>query len=273
MHGQELAATESAIEPVLLHPEEPSSFEESWLCHFNRHVVGQELAKKTLVRMLLDASHSWRSKKFPIKPAGAILLLGPSGTGKNELVRALALGLCGEKDALTRIDCGNYSEAHNVSNIVGTTKGYIGYDQDPEITQWEIDKYGYMHEQHAPTLATAYADIQRRLSGIGRQIKKATGASKSALELQRIDLVAKKRALDDKHVYKPGTYRGILLFDEAEKAHKNFYRLHYTMLDEAYLKLNSSPSDSMNPVLLHNTVICYTANIAAEKISALMSGQ
>jgi len=273
MSGQEKDVPKYMGEPVLLHPEEPSLFEAKWLRYFNQHVVGQEFAKNAIVHMLLGASSSWRSRKFPAKPAGAMLLLGPSGTGKNELVRALALGLCGGKDALLRIDSGNYSDAHNVSNIIGTTKGYLGYDHNPEITQWEIDKHGYLYEQHNPALVETYTNIQRHLSRVDRKLKKAQSFEKIEFEQQRVDLLKKKEKFDKECGYKPGTYRAIVLFDEAEKAHKTFYRLHYPMLDEAYLKLNSPPSDGINPVLLHNAIICYTANIAAEKISALMSGR
>jgi ATP-dependent Clp protease ATP-binding subunit ClpC len=71
----------------------------------------------------------------PRRPSGSFIFLGPSGTGKTELSKALAEFLFGTQDALISFDMSEYMEKHAVSKLVGAPPGYVGYDEGGELTK------------------------------------------------------------------------------------------------------------------------------------------
>ena len=64
------------------------------------------------------------------RPIGSFLFVGPTGVGKTELAKQLALDMFGTKDAIIRLDMSEYSDRTAVSKIIGTTAGYVGYDDN-----------------------------------------------------------------------------------------------------------------------------------------------
>ncbi len=64
------------------------------------------------------------------RPIGSFLFVGPTGVGKTELAKQLALDLFGSKDAIIRLDMSEYSDRTAVSKLIGTTAGYVGYDDN-----------------------------------------------------------------------------------------------------------------------------------------------
>jgi ATP-dependent Clp protease ATP-binding subunit ClpB len=71
----------------------------------------------------------------PDRPIGSFLFLGPTGVGKTELARALALFMFDSVDAMIRIDMSEYMEKHAVSRLVGAPPGYVGYDEGGQLTE------------------------------------------------------------------------------------------------------------------------------------------
>ena len=71
----------------------------------------------------------------PNRPTGSFLFLGPTGTGKTELAKALADFLFDDERAIVRIDMSEYSEKHSVSRLVGAPPGYVGYDEGGQLTE------------------------------------------------------------------------------------------------------------------------------------------
>ena len=71
----------------------------------------------------------------PEKPIGSFIFIGPTGVGKTELTRALALELFGSKDAVIRLDMSEYMEKHSVSKLIGSPPGYVGYDEGGILTE------------------------------------------------------------------------------------------------------------------------------------------
>lgn len=67
--------------------------------------------------------------KDPKRPIGSFLFLGPTGVGKTELARALAVALFGDETAMIRLDMSEYMEKHTVSRLVGAPPGYVGYEK------------------------------------------------------------------------------------------------------------------------------------------------
>ena len=97
------------------------------------HVVGQRQATDVLANAVLRSRAGLQS---PTRPRGTFFLLGPTGVGKSETAKALALELFGDdKDALIRLDMSEFAEKHTVSKLIGAPPGYIGFDQGGQLTE------------------------------------------------------------------------------------------------------------------------------------------
>jgi ATP-dependent Clp protease ATP-binding subunit ClpB len=71
----------------------------------------------------------------PNRPIGSFLFLGPTGVGKTELARSLAMFLFDDDQAMTRIDMSEYMEKHSVARLIGAPPGYVGYDEGGQLTE------------------------------------------------------------------------------------------------------------------------------------------
>ena len=98
----------------------------------HERVVGQNEA----VMKISNAIRLSRSGlKDPKRPIGTFFFLGPTGVGKTELAKTLANILFNDEDALIRIDMSEFMEKASVSRLVGTTAGYIGYEEGGQLTE------------------------------------------------------------------------------------------------------------------------------------------
>ncbi len=95
-------------------------------------VVGQEEAIKKLTRAI---QRTRVGLKDPKKPIGSFIFLGPTGVGKTELAKVLAMYLFDKEDALVRIDMSEYMEKFSVSRLVGAPPGYVGYEEGGQLTE------------------------------------------------------------------------------------------------------------------------------------------
>jgi ATP-dependent Clp protease ATP-binding subunit ClpC len=95
-------------------------------------VIGQDEAVKAVARAIRRARSGLKDPKRPI---GSFIFLGPTGTGKTHLARALAEALFGDEDAMVRIDMSEYMERHTTSRLVGAPPGYVGYDEGGQLTE------------------------------------------------------------------------------------------------------------------------------------------
>ncbi|MBD3948007.1 ATP-dependent chaperone ClpB [Nocardioides ganghwensis] len=100
-------------------------------------VIGQRLiGQAEAVTAVSDAVRRSRAGiSDPNRPTGSFLFLGPTGTGKTELAKALADFLFDDERAIVRIDMSEYSEKHSVSRLVGAPPGYVGYDEGGQLTE------------------------------------------------------------------------------------------------------------------------------------------
>ena len=98
----------------------------------HERVVGQDQA----VRALADAVRRGRAGlSDPNRPIGSFIFLGPTGVGKTELARALALFLFDSEQAMVRLDMSEYMERHAVARLVGAPPGYVGHDEGGQLTE------------------------------------------------------------------------------------------------------------------------------------------
>ncbi|GGD08203.1 ATP-dependent chaperone ClpB [Nocardioides daphniae] len=100
-------------------------------------VIGERLiGQAEAVNAVSDAVRRSRAGiADPNRPTGSFLFLGPTGTGKTELAKALADFLFDDERAIIRIDMSEYSEKHSVSRLVGAPPGYVGYDEGGQLTE------------------------------------------------------------------------------------------------------------------------------------------
>ena len=159
----------------------------------HKRVIGQDEAVVAVSKAVRRAR---AGLKDPKRPIGSFLFLGPTGVGKTELARALAVALFGDETAMIRLDMSEYMEKHTVSRLVGAPPGYVGYEEGGQLT-----------------------DAVRR---------------------------------------KPYS---VILLDEVEKAHGDFFNILLQVLDDG--RLTDSQGRTVD---FRNTVIIMTSNLGAKAL-------
>ncbi|MDU6767695.1 MAG: ATP-dependent Clp protease ATP-binding subunit [Veillonella sp.] len=159
----------------------------------HKRVIGQDEAVVAVSKAVRRARAGLKDHKRPI---GSFLFLGPTGVGKTELARALAVALFGDETAMIRLDMSEYMEKHTVSRLVGAPPGYVGYEEGGQLT-----------------------DAVRR---------------------------------------KPYS---VILLDEVEKAHADFFNILLQVLDDG--RLTDSQGRTVD---FRNTVIIMTSNLGAKAL-------
>ena len=100
--------------------------------NLGKRVIGQAQAKKRVAKDLIAGRAGLTKEKAPRLVA---VFPGPTGVGKTEVAKALAENLMGSEDNLVRIDMSKYKEQHSVSGLIGAPPGYVGHDQEGELTK------------------------------------------------------------------------------------------------------------------------------------------
>ncbi|MBP7508600.1 MAG: ATP-dependent Clp protease ATP-binding subunit [Prolixibacteraceae bacterium] len=97
----------------------------------NKRIIGQEGAVKKVVKVIKILKAGMRDSN---KPSGVFLFTGQTGVGKTELAKAIAESLFGSENALIRFDMSEFMEQHSVSKLVGSPPGYVGYEEEGQLT-------------------------------------------------------------------------------------------------------------------------------------------
>lgn len=100
--------------------------------HLHQRVVGQDEAVTAVANAVI---RSRSGLKDPQKPIGSFIFMGPTGVGKTELARTLAVFLFDDEHNMIRIDMSEYMEKHTVSRLIGAPPGYVGYDEGGQLTE------------------------------------------------------------------------------------------------------------------------------------------
>ncbi|MGT2721380.1 AAA family ATPase [Streptococcus porcinus] len=104
------------------------------------HVIGQDQAVSAVARAIRRNRAGFDDGNRPI---GSFLFVGPTGVGKTELAKQLALDMFGSKESIIRLDMSEYSDRTAVSKLIGTTAGYVGYDDNKNTLTEKVRRNPY----------------------------------------------------------------------------------------------------------------------------------
>jgi len=120
----------------------------------NKEIIGQDSAIKVLVNTIKRSYLDLGDRQN--KPKCSLLFLGPTGVGKTQTAKSLALHLLSDKEFL-RVDMSDYSEKHNVSRLIGSPPGYIGYGDPGILTK---------HIKNNPNSVIVFDEIEKAHSDV-----------------------------------------------------------------------------------------------------------
>ena len=104
-----------------------------------KHVIGQDEAVTAVSKVVKRARAGISS---PNRPLGSFMFLGPTGVGKTELAKVLAREVFGDEKAMIRVDMSEFGEKFNVSKLIGSPAGYVGFEEGGNLTE-QIRKKPY----------------------------------------------------------------------------------------------------------------------------------
>ncbi|MEK7647193.1 MAG: AAA family ATPase [Patescibacteria group bacterium] len=226
----------------------------------DRYITGQERAKKKVLEILLRRDVGVNASD---KPLGIIALFGPSGVGKTELIKTLARIWFDDPLALTLIEGQNFQERHELSALVGSPPGYVGYDDPKDVknrgpallSQAKIDKPGRQ------ALSAKVDKLEQKVTALEKSTVKVDAVAGGFVESQVIAL--RQEIVEIKSLFRDGI-PSIVLFDEAEKMHPHVLQILLSILNEGRATLlNGEITD------FTKTVVCLTGNVAHEALSKM----
>jgi len=110
--------------------------ESNKLLEMNKELSGKVIGQDEAITKLVKAIQRTRvGLKDPKKPIGTFIFLGPTGVGKTELAKVLALYLFDKPENLIRVDMSEYMEKFSISRLVGAPPGYVGYEEGGQLTE------------------------------------------------------------------------------------------------------------------------------------------
>ena len=141
----------------------------------SKQVVGQGNAISSIARALRRSRADLRN---PARPIGSFIFLGPTGVGKTLLAKSLAEFIFGDPDALITVDMSEYMEKFNVSRLVGSPPGYVGYGDGGELTEpvrrrpYSVVLFDEIEKAHPDVMHTLLQILEegRITDSLGRKI-------------------------------------------------------------------------------------------------------
>lgn len=124
---------------IPLNPSLLGEYSASLLKGLRARLVGQQAAIDAVIQAFQICNSGLASTD---RPLGSFLFLGPTGTGKTRLVEALAEIFFGDRRAMLKVDCGEFSHSHEIARLTGSPPGYLGHqDTLPYLSQENISKF------------------------------------------------------------------------------------------------------------------------------------
>jgi len=138
-------------------------------------IIGQDDAVDALCKVIKRSRTGVSSSK---KPIGSFMFIGPTGVGKTETVKSLANYYFGSEDSIIRIDMSEYQEKFNVSKLIGSPPGYVGYESGGQLTEqvrrkpYSVVLFDEVEKAHPDTFNTLLQvlDEGRLTDSLGRTV-------------------------------------------------------------------------------------------------------
>ena len=141
---------------VMLDPDQKSPRAQEFEEKLAARIVGQERAVRRmsgLYQIFLAGMNP------PNRPVGTMLFLGPTGSGKTRVVEAAAEVLCGDPNAVIKIDCAEFQHSHEIAKLIGSPPGYLGHrETSPMLTQENLDRY---HTEEVKLSLVLFDEIEK----------------------------------------------------------------------------------------------------------------
>jgi ATP-dependent Clp protease ATP-binding subunit ClpA len=103
-----------------------------------KNIIAQERAIHHVIKAYVPTTVGMQRAN---RPLGVFLFCGPTGVGKSELVKQFAKFKLGHTTSLTKIDCNEFGESHEVMKLLGAPPSYVGYNDEPRLSQNKINQY------------------------------------------------------------------------------------------------------------------------------------
>lgn len=130
-HIQEIIEKKTRIPVGKLQEDDQSKMKHLYTNLANK-VIGQQEAVEKVTKAIRRSRAGLKSKNRPI---GSFLFVGPTGVGKTELSKSLAIELFGTEESMIRLDMSEYMEKHSISKIIGSPPGYVGHEEAGQLTE------------------------------------------------------------------------------------------------------------------------------------------
>lgn len=106
------------------------------LINLDKELIGKVIGQnEAVIKLAKSIKRNRLGIKDPNRPIGSFIFLGSTGVGKTHLAKQLAKEMFGSEDSLIRVDMSEYQEKHSISKMIGTTAGYVGYDDGGQLTE------------------------------------------------------------------------------------------------------------------------------------------
>src|SRR5262245_36001901 len=302
--GQKRKASVSELNDLpILDPEIPGREERLLYENYRQHFVGQDHGLRHLVRSIMLANSLKGQGRATDKPAAVFFAFGTTGSGKTLLAEITAKLFFDDPKGMTKIHCGEFQLKHEIASVTGAPPGYVGYEDEPLITQEKLDRFGFAASQKDP-LARRYLRLQaeidriferlRQIGDIERSFNNSAFSFQAQIVRQYNEAMDQKKGLDERvgnlitqrdkllehrkdladakqEEYNPEKgYPSVVLIDEFEKADDSMRIALLEILDKGELIVKGKKGGTVS---FRNSIIFLTSNIAQDKMLEITGGR
>ncbi|MBI2048224.1 MAG: ATP-dependent Clp protease ATP-binding subunit [Parcubacteria group bacterium] len=263
-----------ALDPTL-----QSTVSKDWIAFAREYVVGQERYIGEVGRALERGTSGLRD---PNKPITCIFVAGPSRVGKTLVPKVLARFLFDDPKGMLRLEGQDFSQSHAVESLTGSPHGYVGYDDEPILTQEKLDAPALRAKREEFLLNLSDAQKKKvknlewalnELKGMHRQKENYDMSDAQTRKIfNKVDISQEETVNQLRQMgypmYDPDNeaYFSIFLIDEIGRAHKTLENILFKILDEGEIV-----SKKGKKISFINSLIFLTSNEGSEEITGLLN--
>lgn len=248
---------------TLIDTSRPSKFIEDLESRINQRIIGQLRATKIVSRSL---EIYMAGLVEPGMPAAILKFAGPPGVGKTEMAFVLSEELIGKPtrkpgepviSPATVIDCTFFKSPHDLANLKGSTKGYVGYEDEVPLHQHALDRYA-MAVAEEKAVKRYLQKKAEQLSKIG----KLKAGQRAGMTPDERKLIRREIASSDEPFLK------VLLFDEIARSHSSLWEFLISMMNGKPISISDGTTTDLT-----GTILIMTSNINEKGIQDIIKGE